>query len=194
MTDGEHLVRRAEQLGEELLSSLESRWAHVRSVASQAEALAAGMDVTERDIVVAAAWLHDIGYATDLAVTGFHAVDGARHLRRLGWPPIVCGLVAFHTGATYEAEERGLSDALAGFDPPPPHLLDTLTAADVLVGPDGARVTAEERIAEILHRYDVGDPVHRAIRRSAPELLAAVERTERLLALAGKRNAGTQPM
>jgi DNA-binding Xre family transcriptional regulator len=29
----------------------------------------------------AAAWLHDIGYAPDLIVTGLHALDGARYLR-----------------------------------------------------------------------------------------------------------------
>ncbi len=31
--------------------------------------------------LVAAAYLHDIGYAPELAITGFHPLDGARHLR-----------------------------------------------------------------------------------------------------------------
>lgn len=109
-----------------------------------------------------------------------------------GWLTAVCGLVAFHTGATHEDEERGMAEELSSFELPAAHLLDTLTAADVSVGPDGDQVDPRERIAEILDRYDETDPVHRAVRRSAPELLAAVERTERRLA-AAKANGGTQP-
>lgn len=183
----------ARQLGDELLSAMAPRWCHVRGVARRAEELAAGLDGAERHLVVAAAWLHDIGYADDLAVTGFHALDGARHLSRLGWPVSVCGLVAFHTGASFEAEERGMPEALSRFEAPPSHLLDTLTAADLSVGPDGSPVDARDRIAEILDRYDAGDPVHRAVRRSGPELLAAVGRTERRLVLAGTTGAGSQP-
>ena len=40
--------------------------------------------------LVASAWLHDIGYAAGLQETGFHPVDGARHLRSAGWPPPLC--------------------------------------------------------------------------------------------------------
>ena len=36
------------------------------------------------DDLVAAAWLHDIGYAPELVETGFHPLDGARYLRREG--------------------------------------------------------------------------------------------------------------
>jgi hypothetical protein len=35
----------------------------------------------DTDLLEAAAWLHDIGYAPGLAVTGLHALDGARYLR-----------------------------------------------------------------------------------------------------------------
>lgn len=157
------------------------------------EELAAGLDDGDRHLVVAAGWLHDIGYADDLAITGFHALDGARHLAQTGWPVQVCGLVAFHTGAVFEAEERGMPESLSEFEPPPPHLLDTLTAADVSVGPDGELIDPRERIAEILDRYDADDPVHRAVRRSAPALLAAVERTEHRLTLAGAARSGGQP-
>lgn len=194
MTNGEHLLLRARQLAGELVSGDELRWLHVQQVAQCAEGFSGGLDDGERDLVISAAWLHDIGYADELAVTGFHAADGARHLVLLGWPATVCGLVAFHTGATYEAEERGIPEALAQFEPPLPHLLDTLTAADVSVGPDGARVDPQQRIAEILARYDAEDPVHRAVRRSAPELLACVDRTVRRLTLEGVSDAGGQPM
>lgn len=185
MTHGERITVQAQRLGADLLSALPSRWSHVRAVALRAEDLSADLDAEERDTVVAAAWLHDIGYADELAVTGFHAVDGARYLARLNWPSTVCGLVAFHTGARFEAAERGMPEELSQFEVPARHLLDTLTTADVSVGPDGARVDPTQRVAEILDRYDDADPVHRAVRRSAPGLLAAVDRTVRRLALAG---------
>jgi hypothetical protein len=35
----------------------------------------------DADLLEAAAWLHDIGYAPVLAATGLHASDGARYLR-----------------------------------------------------------------------------------------------------------------
>jgi len=98
MTDVEGTVLRARQLSEDLLSSMSPRWRHVRAVGHRAEEFGAGLEDSERHIVVAAAWLHDIGYVDDLAVTGFHALDGARHLAKLGWSADVCGLVAFHTG------------------------------------------------------------------------------------------------
>ena len=35
----------------------------------------------DADLLEAAAWLHDIGYAPSLVATGFHPLDGARYLR-----------------------------------------------------------------------------------------------------------------
>ncbi|MFD6223383.1 HD domain-containing protein [Nocardia asteroides] len=42
--------------------------------------------VDDPEMLVAAAWLHDIGYGADLATTGFHPVDGAEFLRAQGAP------------------------------------------------------------------------------------------------------------
>jgi HD superfamily phosphodiesterase len=58
-----------------------------------------------------AAWLHDIGYAPGLAVTGLHALDGARYLRDAQHADaMLCRLVAHHSWAIIEARERGLAD------------------------------------------------------------------------------------
>ncbi|MEU5430196.1 HD domain-containing protein [Streptomyces olivoreticuli] len=35
----------------------------------------------DAELLEAAAVLHDVGYAPDLAQTGFHSLDGARYLR-----------------------------------------------------------------------------------------------------------------
>ena len=166
------------------LSELPSRMAHVTGVAAVAAEIADRLDLTQSELLIAAAWLHDIGYAESLAATGFHPVDGATWAREASFPETVVSLVAHHTGAAIEAEERGMQDALADFERPDSLLLDMLTFADLSVGPGGDPVIAEDRIAEILDRYPVDHPVHRAVIRSTPELLGAAERIRRLLSAA----------
>ena len=177
MVGGFPLTRPARDLSAEVLSDIPARWDHVVGVARRAGEIGGNLPAVQRDLVTASAWLHDIGYAEGLASTGMHALDGALHLAHLGWPADVVGLVAFHTGAAVEADERGLAGMLVGFPRPPGHLLDILTAADLTSGPAGDRVTATERIDEILTRYEAADPVHRAVLRSRAALLAAVART-----------------
>jgi putative nucleotidyltransferase with HDIG domain len=91
--------------------ALPRRWAHSQGVGHQAVRIAPVVDTPA--VLAAAAILHDIGYAPDLVDTGFHPVDGARYLRRLGADERVVSLVAHHSCAAMEAEERQLSDALA---------------------------------------------------------------------------------
>lgn len=164
------LVGRAESVVESLLSALGRRWGHVQGVAARAGELTPDLDPDDQDLVVAAAWLHDVGYAPELVQTGFHPVDGARFLAGEGLPEVVVALVAHHTGAVVESVERGLAAELAEFPEPPAVLLDRLMAADMTVGPDGSRVSPSVRVAEILSRYGPGEPVHRAISRSGPVL------------------------
>lgn len=171
-------VLRARVIAEQRLGSVTPRWAHVQGVAAAAEVLASALSKIEADALVAAAWLHDVGYAPSLRSTRFHPVDGAVFVRAQGFPAVVVSLVAYHTGAMFEARERGLLDALAEFATPPTRLLDVLTCADLITGPDGSRVRPEDRISEILSRYPDDDPVHRAIVRAAPTLLAAVARAD----------------
>ncbi|MEU7572881.1 HDIG domain-containing metalloprotein [Micromonospora sp. NPDC049240] len=45
----------------------------------------------ERRVLVEAAWLHDVGYAQEVRVSGLHALDGARWLRRMGFDERVAG-------------------------------------------------------------------------------------------------------
>jgi hypothetical protein len=139
----------------------------------------------ERDLLVAAAWLHDIGYAPALVATGLHPLDGARHLEALGVDRRLCCLVANHSGAMFEAEERGHSAELAAFEREDSPVTDALIYADMTTGPAGQPLTFAARIGEILQRYPAGHPVHRAISRSCPTLAAAVDRTARQLASAG---------
>jgi putative nucleotidyltransferase with HDIG domain len=173
------VVAGAERRAGELLGVGTARWHHSAGVATAAASLARMFNAADAELLVAAAWLHDIGYCGELVDTGFHPLDGARHLRALGASDRLCRLVANHTGAWAEASSRGLTDLLAGeFPAEESPLADALTYADITTGPAGQQLSAEERIAEILERYDAGHVVHRSIRHVAPELLATVRRVE----------------
>jgi putative nucleotidyltransferase with HDIG domain len=156
---------------------LPRRWAHTQSVAAQARSLAPILG-SDADLVTAAAWLHDVGYAPDLHDTGFHPLDGARYLRDTGRVPgVICRLVAHHSCAAIEAAEHGLAGELArDFAPARSDLTDALLFCDMTTGPDGRRLTVQQRLAEIRTRYGSDDPVGRSIARSAPQLTAAVTR------------------
>jgi putative nucleotidyltransferase with HDIG domain len=111
----------AQQLARVLLHEpLPRRWAHVQGVAARARGLAPVLGA-DSDLLEAAAWLHDIGYAPSLATTGLHQLDGARYLREAQHADaMLCRLVAHHSCAIIEAGERGLADVLSSeFDPAP---------------------------------------------------------------------------
>jgi HD domain len=157
-----------------LADVLPGRWVHTQGVAAQARAVGPVLG-WDTDLIEAAAWLHDIGYAPALAVTGFHPLDGARYLRdRQDATPVVCTLVAHHSGAVTEAAERGLSEPLLAEFPLHGHWGEqviALTYCDFTTGPRGERLSPEQRITEILSRYEPDNPVHRAMQASAPRLL-----------------------
>jgi putative nucleotidyltransferase with HDIG domain len=173
---GGRLERNAIRLAEELVAPLGRRWQHVQAVAARAAALSAGMTRAEREVLVTAAWLHDIGYAEDLALTGLHPLDGANYLEANGWPEPVVVLVAHHSGARYEARERGLT--LDGYPFEDTDLSDALAAADLTTGPGGEGLTYDERMIEILGRYPADHPVHRTWVTAAPVIGEAVARAE----------------
>jgi hypothetical protein len=162
----------AEQVARDLLAEpLPRRWAHTTGVAAQAASLTRILG-EHADLITAAAWLHDVGYAPALATTGFHPLDGARYLRDvLHADPRLCRLVAHHTCAVIEAEERGLADVLlAEFEPERPEFADALTYCDMTTGPDGRPLTVDERLAEIRARYGRGHVVDRSITRATPRI------------------------
>lgn len=95
----------------ELAEVLPRRWRHVQAVAAQAERVSWLPEVSG-EVLVAAAWLHDIGYAPRLVATGFHPLDGARFLRDEGADSRLVSLVAHHSCAVHEARVRGLDAVL----------------------------------------------------------------------------------
>jgi putative nucleotidyltransferase with HDIG domain len=173
----------AEELARKQLVDLPRRIAHVCGVARRAAWVAEQMGV-DRNLLVAASWLHDIGYASSLVTTGFHSLDGARYLRRLGVDSGVVNLVAHHSCALREAEERGLKDELLAefpIDRSLPH--DWLCYCDMTTGPDGQTLDVTERLAEIRSRYRSDDVVTRFVTKAEPEVAATVRQVEGRLAV-----------
>src|SRR3954470_6327027 len=131
-----------------LLSPLGDRWSHTLGVVHRARALASTAPTDDRPTFIAAAYLHDIGYAPELEDTGFHPLDGARWLRACGHERLAC-LVAHHSGARFEAEARGLGDALDVFPEERSVVADLLTYCDLTTDADGRAITFSARLAAI---------------------------------------------
>ena len=156
------------------------------AVESQPRAAEVGLILgKDADLLISAAILHDVGYAPCLATTGFHPLDGARFLRdEHGADERLIRLVANHSFALLEAEERGLRKELAREFPllEDPLLVDALVYCDMTTTPGGGRTTAQERVTEIVGRYGADSVVGRFIRRAAQEIFSSVERIEAALA------------
>jgi putative nucleotidyltransferase with HDIG domain len=178
----------AYSLSEAMLSEpLPRRWTHSLGVAKCARSLSPILGA-DADLLEAAAVLHDVGYSPSIAKTGFHPLDGARFLREQeGADERVVRLVAHHSCALLEAEERGLRTELESeFELEHPDLVDALIYCDMTTTPDGTPTTPAARLDEIVQRYGPDTIVGRFIQRAAPEIQAAAGRVE-------KRKARTAP-
>ncbi|WP_083881067.1 HD domain-containing protein [Nocardia araoensis] len=170
---GGELLAWAERTAHDVLSELPTRLAHVAGVVRHAELVADLVD--DGDLLVAAAWLHDVGYSPQLVRTGFHPVDGAEFLQRRGASPRLCALVANHSCARVEARNRQVP--LSWPDERGP-LRDALWWADMSTTPTGAGTDVRARLAEVTQRYGEDHVVSRSLTEAAPELLEAVDRIE----------------
>jgi hypothetical protein len=130
----------------------------------------------DRPYLVAAAYLHDIGYAPDLQRTGLHQLDGARYIRSLGAERLA-RLVAHPSEARFEIRLRGFATELAAYEREQSWVSDALTYCDLTTGPTGLPMTFEDRVAEVEQRYQEGEIVD-ALRQATPYLRGAVERTK----------------
>ncbi|WP_193318807.1 HD domain-containing protein [Nonomuraea phyllanthi] len=179
-------------LAKDLLeATLPRRWAHTQAVADQAETLSPILGA-DTDTLIAACLLHDIGYAPDLVDTGMHQLDGARYLRDVaGADERLCRLVAYHSCADNEAQQRDLFDALtAEFDRERPDLARALTYCDMTTGPDGRHLDVLDRLAEIHSRYGPEHVVSRSITDATPCIVSSVRAVEAALSDVRQASAG----
>jgi len=175
-------VEAARRLAKRMLRKSPERWAHTRGVAERAKEIEGAVDRADRRLLIAAAWLHEIGYAGPLRRTGFHPLDGGLYLREHKWDKRLVALVAHHSGARFVPVERGFADLMASFDFEETPVSDALTYADQTVGPHGRRMTVEYRINEAITRHGPNSPNARARVERVPYLLAAAARVETRLA------------
>ncbi|MGF1425517.1 HD domain-containing protein [Kitasatospora sp. LaBMicrA B282] len=169
-----------------LAESLPRRWAHSQGVARQAGRLAPVLG-PDAPLLASAAVLHDVGYAPELAVTGFHPLDGARNLRDVHRADDrLTRLVANHSFALLEADLRGIRPFLESEFPllEDQVLVDALVYCDMTTTPDGEPTTSQQRITEITGRYGGDSVVGRFIRQAEPLIHTAVARTEDRIAVA----------
>jgi hypothetical protein len=180
----DRLVGWAASEAEIRLAQLGRRLTHVQRVAARASEIGASVVGAHADVLVAAAFVHDIGYAPELTATGFHPLDGARFVRDQGFPELAM-LVAHHTCARKEAGLRGNDDLLREFPYEDSLMLRALSYCDLTTGPDGARTTVDARVAEIQERYGREHLVSRAIRIGLGEFKKIEREIEGLLAVSG---------
>jgi putative nucleotidyltransferase with HDIG domain len=184
-------VTAARDAAESLLSGLPDRWHHTIGVAARAGQLTGTVPEADRDLLVAAAWLHDIGYGEAAMDTGFHPLDGARLLEREGWPRRIACLVAHHSGATFVAAARGMSGALRQFPQEFSPVSDALTYADQTTGPTGQPMPMAERMADMLRRHGPDSANARAHPLRERYLRAVADRVEARLSRPGRAAGGT---
>lgn len=143
------VVGRARALAADVLRDDPATWEHSSRAARAAAAAAHRIPSSRAADVVAAAWLHDIGYAPQLRRTGFHPLDGALFLMSQDWPERIVRLVAHHSLASLEApfygvgHHLGVIEVVTGADP------DILVSADLVSGAGDAAPTVDARLEEM---------------------------------------------
>jgi hypothetical protein len=179
-TKDDILIKWASEQAAFLLEPLGKRWRHVLGVVQRAYEIGRLFNDHDRSTLIAAAYLHDIGYAPTLKRTGFHPLDGAYYLQSSGQERLT-SLVAYHSEAQFEAHLRGLSSELARFPRERSAVADALTFCDLTTNSVGEHVTFEERVADILNRYDEAAIVTQVLRQAMPAWALAIARTEQAL-------------
>lgn len=182
MEDGP-LIEWAAAEAERLLAPLGLRWAHSQAVAAVARQVGR-VEGVDGKVLVAAAYLHDVGYAPALHVTGHHGIDGGKYLQGTGQTRLAA-LVAHHSASDVEAAARGLRRELAAFPPELTPTADALTFCDMVTDAAGSQVSLERRVEEVAARYGEAHLVARALHESLPELERAVGEIQARLSAAG---------
>lgn len=174
----------AAEESERRLAPLGRRWAHTRVVAEKARQVATVLAPDDAEMLVAAAYLHDVGYEPELATAEFHPLDGAQWLASQGHERLA-GLVAHHSGSMHEAVSRGLDAQLRQFPDEDSVVTAVLAYCDMTTGPGGESMTPDERLADVEVRHGADSTVARGLRDAWPELMKAVAAVEERLAAAG---------
>jgi hypothetical protein len=171
------------------------RWLHSQGAADAARRVLPSLDAADQDLLIAAAWLHDIGFDHPRPPTGFHPLDGAQLVLDAGFPSRLAALVAHHSEARFTAAALGLLDLLNEFDRETGPVADALVYADMSSAADGQPVTVYLRLSELRQRNAESAPQLRAALASRePYLIMATARTEIRMINSGATSALILPV
>ena len=115
-----------------------------------------------------------------LQKTGLHPIDGACYLKSHNQNRLA-SLVAYHSGAQFEAKLRGLSEELKQFPYEYSLISDALTFCDMTTNPTGKQVSFQERIEDIFNRYDETHIVFQALQLAKPVWKQTIDRVQEAL-------------
>lgn len=172
-------VDAARELVEETMGRGTDRWLHAQGAADAARRVLPSIHPDDHDLLIAAAWLHDVGFGHPNPPTGLHSLDGAYLLRDKGWPERLVALVAHHSEARYGAAAMDLLDELNQFEREQGPVADALVYADMSSSTDGQPVTVNLRLSDLRYRHSEDElPMRIAMSSREPHLMLATARTE----------------
>ena len=172
----------AKTQAESLLPPLGDRWLHVQGVVRAARQLAPLFNDIDASYLIAAAYVHDIGYVPQLAIIGFHPFDGANYVLAETSDIRLASLVAHHSGARFEGILRGVGDTMWNkYDIEHSLVADALDYCDMTTNSRGVQVTMRQRGADIRKRYPKDSIVVQGFALASPHLRAAMARTRNRL-------------
>ena len=128
------------------------------------------------DLAESAALLHDIGYWKEIALTGFHPIDGAKFLIEHGEREIA-DLIVGHSCSPEEGQLLGH----LGIEQSPNIVAKLITFWDVQVKQGGEVVTYSERYNDILKRYGEDSIVGQANKLAKSRIELIIDEVSRLL-------------
>lgn len=152
-------IEEAKQLVDTLLADNLNRTAHIYGVVSIVKDLCVqyGLSEEETNLAIQSAYLHDIGYAEDLNLNNFHAVDGFEFLKKNGWHDVVSMVALHHTysGLLAKMSREDLTHYYSKYPLTEEFMkyFFIVTEADLQTSGKGITVSFEERIADIQDRY-----------------------------------------
>jgi len=170
-----------------LAGPLPGRWQHVRGVIARAETVGErlGLATVEHEVLIAAAALHDIGLAPDVAATKASFLDGARWLAARAVPARIVDLVAHCDCGLVESTLRGYGDEYRAFNDERSPTRDALWYCCLTTAADGSATTLADRTAAWSTTYAGDGIIARYAVLARAELEGAVARTEDRLGMGG---------
>jgi putative nucleotidyltransferase with HDIG domain len=168
----------------EFLPSEEKRYHHILGVVRHMQTILPRLELEQetKELLIQAAYLHDVGYSKQLNQYNFHPLDGAVFAQQAGFPKPVIAAVLFHSEAI-ETVRENRNDLLPIYslnqkllDEQDRLFIDLVTYCDVQTSPKGEKVSLDERVQDVVERYGENHPVSQMMIFCKPKYKETIER------------------